>query len=218
MINFIKNYFSTISVKRIVVMILGNVFLGLGIAIFKYAGLGNDPFSGMAMALSDVAHIPYAIFLVVPINLFFFIIEVIFGRHFIGLGTIINACLLGYFVTFFYNIMVMLWGLPETMLIRVCVMLIGTIITGMGVSLYQTPNVGTSPFDSMAIILHERFPRIPYFWERMFTDALCALVCFLAGGIVGLGTLVSAFGLGPVISFFDVNLSRKLLKGEKDIL
>jgi uncharacterized membrane protein YczE len=51
----------------------------------------------------------------------------------------------------------------------------------------------------------------------MFTDALCALICFLAGGIIGLGTLVSAFGLGPIIQFFDVHFTNKLLgkKSEK---
>ena len=38
--------------KYVVVMLIGNIILGLGIAIFKLSGLGNDPFSGMAMALA----------------------------------------------------------------------------------------------------------------------------------------------------------------------
>ena len=40
--------------KYVVVMLIGNVILGLGIAIFKLSGLGNDPFSGMVMALADM--------------------------------------------------------------------------------------------------------------------------------------------------------------------
>ena len=36
--------------KYVVVMLIGNIILGLGIAIFKLSGLGNDPFSGMVMA------------------------------------------------------------------------------------------------------------------------------------------------------------------------
>lgn len=32
--------------KYVVVMLIGNIILGLGIAIFKLSGLGNDPFSG----------------------------------------------------------------------------------------------------------------------------------------------------------------------------
>lgn len=65
---------------------------------------------------------------------------------------------------------------------------LGTLFTGFGCSLYQTPNVGTAPYDSLSIIIHKKFPQISYFWERIFTDAVCALICFLAGGIVGLGT------------------------------
>ena len=86
--------------KFVFVMLVGNVILGLGIAIFKLSGLGNDPFSGMAMALAECVGIEYARF-VILMNLGFFVIEIIWGRKLIGLGTIVNALLLGYIVTFF---------------------------------------------------------------------------------------------------------------------
>ena len=86
--------------KYVVVMLIGNVILGLGIAIFKLSGLGNDPFSGMVMALAECVGIEYARFLIL-LNLGFFVIEIIWGRKLIGLGTIINALFLGYFVTLF---------------------------------------------------------------------------------------------------------------------
>ena len=89
--------------KYVVVMLIGNIILGLGIAIFKLSGLGNDPFSGMVMALAECVGIEYARFLIL-LNLGFFVIEIIWGRKLIGLGTIINALFLGYFVTFFYHI------------------------------------------------------------------------------------------------------------------
>ena len=48
--------------KYVVVMLIGNIILGLGIAIFKLSGLGNDPFSGMVMALAECVGIEYARF------------------------------------------------------------------------------------------------------------------------------------------------------------
>ena len=72
--------------KYVVVMLIGNVILGLGIAIFKLSGLGNDPFSGMVMALAECVGIEYARFLIL-LNLGFFVIEIIWGRKLIGLGT-----------------------------------------------------------------------------------------------------------------------------------
>ena len=80
--------------KYVIVMLIGNVILGLGIAIFKLSGLGNDPFSGMVMALSDRIGIDYPIFLII-VNMIIFVVEIIFGRKMIGLGTFVNALLLG---------------------------------------------------------------------------------------------------------------------------
>ncbi|MNW66270.1 hypothetical protein D3C74_447240 [compost metagenome] len=96
-------------------------------------------------------------------------------------------------------------------------MAIGVVVCSFGISLYQTSQVGVAPYDSLSLIMKNKFPKVSYFWHRMFTDALSALVCFLAGGIIGLGTLVTVFGLGPIIHFFDVNFTEKLLakKGPK---
>lgn len=198
-------------------MVFGNIFLGMGISIFKFAGLGNDPFSGMAMALADLAGVRYANLLIV-INLFIFILEFCFGRSFIGAGTLVNAFFLGYFTTFFYGLWTHFSALPHKLIVQIPIMLIGTVVTGFGVSMYQTPNVGASPYDSLSLIMTKRIPKISYFWNRIFTDAICALICFMAGGIVGLGTLVSALGLGPVIDFFNVHFTRKLFAEGEDIL
>ena len=64
----IRRYFEKAGWGRLLVMVVGNIFLGLGIAVFKLSGLGNDPYSGMVMALSDCVGMAYANFLVL-INL-----------------------------------------------------------------------------------------------------------------------------------------------------
>lgn len=204
------NYFKRVGARRCVIMVAGNVFLGFGIAIFKLSGLGNDPFSGMVMALSDQVKIAYANFLLV-LNVFLFAVQLLTGREFIGAGTLVNACLLGYIVTFFYNILLKIFGLPGTMWQRIIIVCIGVIVTSFGLSMYQTPDVGIAPYDSLSLIMTKYWSRIPYFWHRIITDAACALICFLAGGIVGLGTLLSAFGLGPFVHFFDEHFSKKLI-------
>ena len=210
-------YFKKTGAKRLLIMVAGNIFLGMGISIFKFSGLGNDPFSGMVMALPECVKIEYANFLIM-LNVFIFLLELLFGREFIGAGTLVNAFLLGYIVTFFYNIWLALFPMPASMAVKIAVVLIGMVITGFGISLYQTPNVGTAPYDSLSLIMAKRMPKISYFWHRIFTDAVCALICFLAGGIVGLGTLVTAFGFGPVIEFFNVHFTRKLFHNGEDIL
>lgn len=209
-----KEYLQRIGWRRIVMMFMGNIFAGLGIAIFKLSGLGNDPYSGMTMALSGCVGMAYANFQVL-FNLALFVIQLIFGRKYIGIGTIINACLLGYIVTFFYNILLCV-GMPQSMVQRLLVLFVGVVACSFGLSLYQTSGLGVSPFDSISLITKEKLPKIPYFWHRMADDAIAALVCYLAGGIVGIGTVVTAFGLGPFIHFFNAHFSEKFVQKQKN--
>ena len=98
------------------------------------------------------------------------------------------------------------------MVLQLIILIVGLLICGLGLSLYQKSEMGTAPFDAFALILDKRLKKIPYFWCRMLCDGSCALVCFLAGGLIGPGTLLSAFGFGPVIAFFNRTVSEPLLK------
>ncbi|MDD7740419.1 MAG: hypothetical protein SOT28_12995 [Fusicatenibacter sp.] len=205
------NYLKRAGVGRILVMIAGNIFLGMGVGIFKLSGLGNDPFSGMVMALSDLAGIKYANFLIL-VNIVLFLIELWAGKKYIGVGTFVNALLLGYIATFFYELFGGIFGHPNQMFLRVITVCAGVIVCSFGVSMYQSSDVGVAPYDSLSLIMAERWPKISYFWHRMSNDAVCALICYFAGGIVGLGTLICAFGLGPFIHFFNHHFTFRLLK------
>ena len=82
----LKQYFKRIGAKRMVIMLLGNVFLGMGVSIFKLSEMGTDPFSGMVMALAEVLGIGYPVFLIL-VNLVLLFVEVKFGREMIGAGS-----------------------------------------------------------------------------------------------------------------------------------
>ena len=54
-----------------------------------------------------------------------------------------------------------------------------------------------------------------HFSKKLLNSILPVLIAFLLGGIVGIGTLVCALGLGPFISFFDRHISRRLCGVDK---
>ncbi|MBO5496909.1 MAG: hypothetical protein J5967_05845 [Oscillospiraceae bacterium] len=176
--------------------------MALGIAIFKFAVLGNDPYTGMNMALAELFSIPFPT-LQLGVNLLFFLLQFLLARELIGFGTLFNALFIGSMVDFFYRVMVGALGLPTSFPVQLLVMLIGMLICSFGLSLYQCSDLGVSPYDAASLILDKKLARIPYFWCRIFTDGICALICYLAGGIIGVGTLVTAFGFGPVIAIFN---------------
>lgn len=200
--NKLALYFKKVGRKRILASLAGNILVGLGIAIFKFAALGNDPYTGMNMALAETLGIPFPT-LQLGVNLLFFLLQFVFARQLIGFGTLFNALFIGSLVDFFYRVMAGTIGGPGTFPVQLLVMLIGMMICSFGLSLYQCSDLGVSPYDAASLILDKKLARIPYFWCRIFTDGVCALICFAAGGIVGVGTLVTAFGFGPFIAAFN---------------
>ena len=191
--DFLKN----INWKHVLIMCIGNVFAGMGIGIFKLAGLGTDPFSGMNMAVADMIGMAYGNFQLI-VNIVLLIIEIAFGRRFLGIGTVVNAVCLAYITTFFYNIYTGVFGLELVALpVRLVALCVGVVICCLGLSMYQMPDEGVAPYDSLSLIMTERWPKIPYFWHRMSNDVLCALICYLTGGGVGIGKAING-GFGMV--------------------
>ena len=207
----LKTYFQNAGRKRIAMSLAGNLLVGIGVAIFKFSALGNDPFNGMNMALADLFQVPYPT-LQIMVNILFFAIQLLAARELIGFGTVVNIFLIGYIVNFTYGLLVQLMGSPGSFAIQLLAMVTGMLICSLGLSLYQCSEMGTAPYDALALILDRKLKKLPYFWCRILCDGSCALVCFLAGGIVGLGTLVSAFGFGPVIAFFNRTVSEPMAR------
>ena len=207
----LKTYFQNAGRKRIAMSLAGNLLVGIGVAIFKFSALGNDPFNGMNMALADLFQVPYPT-LQIMVNILFFAIQLLAARELIGFGTVVNIFLIGYIVNFTYGLLVRSLGSPGSFAVQIAAMVTGMLICSLGLSLYQCSEMGTAPYDALALILDRKLKKLPYFWCRILCDGSCALVCFLAGGIVGLGTLVSAFGFGPVIAFFNRTVSEPMAR------
>ena len=189
------------SARRVIGMVVGIVIIGLGIALFKQSHLGNDSISALNMRLAELFGISLGVQNIAA-NLLMFAIEIWVGRQYIGLGTFVNGICIGFIVTAFYDPIAAFFGpaasLPEQLLWVAA----AVIVTALGASLYQTADLGIAPYDALALELRDHTP-VPYFGCRVFTDAVCALACWMLGGLVGLGTLICAFCLGPVIQFFN---------------
>ena len=200
------------SARRIIGMVVGVIIIALGIALFKQAHLGNDSISALNMRIAELLGISLGVENIC-INMIFFIAEIWFGRKYIGLGTFVNGLGIGFIITAFYDPITAFFGPAEAagLPVQLLWMAVAVPVTALGVSLYQTADLGIAPYDYLSLGLRDHTP-FPYFGCRVFTDALCALLCWLLGGLVGIGTLVCAFCLGPFIQFFDGHFSQKVLK------
>ncbi len=207
---FIADYFKKAGIRRVLMSLAGNLILGMGVAALKFSGTGNSPYDGMNMAIADFFSVYYPLVQVL-VNLGLFVIQIIFARSLIGFGTIVNSLLIGWVANTVYNVIGAVCPIPSALLGKIVFLLAGLILCSLGLSLYQTSDLGVAPYDALAITFDRAWKKVPYFWCRILCDAVCALICFLFGGVVGIGTLVSAFGFGPVISFFNKTVSRPML-------
>ena len=199
-----------ISLRRIFGMIAGVVIIGIGIAVFKFSHLGNDSISVLNLRLAELAGLPFGIENIL-MNLFLFVPQLLWGRRYIGLGTVINSLCIGFVVTATGDVLTTVFGTADTLPLQLFWVAVGVLVVALGCSLYQTADLGVAPYDSLSLMLADRLP-VPYFGCRVFTDALCAVIAYLLGGLIGLGTLICAFGLGPFVQFFTKHFSEKALR------
>ena len=194
--------------RRLGIMIFGIILMGLGICLFKLSAMGNDPSSAMVMAIGDLIGLPFSVLIIVT-NLLMFLCEIGLKRDIIGIGTFFNWFGVGIFTDAWTSAITNCFEIPTNFTGRLGIMFIGILILSLSCSLYQTANLGIAPYDSLSLIMTDRLS-LPYFWCRIITDSICAIIAFFCGGIIGLGTLVCALGLGPFINFFNNTVSKKL--------
>ena len=98
---------------------------------------------------------------------------------------------------------------------RIVMLLIAVPLLCLAGSLYMTSDLGVSTYDVWALTLDRR-TRFPFRFLRVGTDLLCvsigfALLGFSPAGIIGAGTIITAFFTGPLIDFFNRKISQPLL-------
>ena len=195
--------------KRIIFCFLGVVIIGLGCALFKQSVCGNDAFTALNITISERTGISLGT-VTVLMNCIYLIFPLIWGRKYINIGTILNGVLLGYIVDFFFKLIHGAFGDPASLAIRLIWLVPAVIVISLGISLYQTADLGVGPYDYLALGLRDHM-HFPYFACRIFTDSMCALAAWLLGGLIGIGTLLCALCLGPFTQFFDRMVSFKLM-------
>ena len=211
--NKISALADSITPRRFFGMLFGNMLIGTGSAILRLTLLGTDPFTGMNLGIAGFTGVSFIICQTI-LNLSLFTVQIIFGRDLIGIGTIVNALLLSVFVSGAYAILHYFTGDLTSFPVRLITLVPGLLVIGLGLGLYQDAHLGVAPYDAIPLMVCARFPRLPFFVCRVALDGVATLVCFLTGGVVGIGTLASAFGLGPIVNTFDRLFIRRLMAPE----
>ena len=173
-----------ITFRRVAGMLVGIVIISLGVALFKFAHLGNDPFNALNIRSAELAGLTLGVQNLIY-NAVFFTMQMIWGRRYVGFGTVANAVCCGFIITFFYDFLTAHFAQAAPLPAQLAWVAAAVVCTSLGISLHQTSDLGVAPYDYLALGLRDHTP-LPYFCCRLFTDTLCALLAFLLGGLLGL--------------------------------
>ena len=211
--------------RRVLMSLCGVVVCAVAVGFFKMAALGVDPFQSLMSGLDKLIPIPFGTLYVI-VNVILLAFSLAFNRHKIGIATFINLFLLGYITQFTLETLqgwIPALGIP----LRILFLLVGIVVICIGSALYMTADLGVSTYDAVAITMAEKWKWGKFQYIRIATDVVCVLLgtgVFLLGGgelgqvpeIVGIGTVITAFFMGPLIEFFNVHIARPLLAKGKD--
>ena len=206
--------------KRTVMTLFGVIICAISVGIFKIAALGVDPFQSFMAGLDALVPIDFGTLYVIA-NAVLLLFALIFDRHYIGIATFINLFLLGYITQFTYAFLQTVIVDPSIP-VRVACLVIGVVIICFGSAFYMTADLGVSTYDAVALIIVNTWKKGKFQYVRIITDIICVilgcLLFLLAGGtvgqiptIAGIGTIITAFFMGPLIEFFNVHIARPIL-------
>ena len=197
--------------KRLVMCISGVFLSGVAAGIFGFTAFGMDPFQVFAHGLWGLTPLSYGTFYVI-LNGILLAFMFFFNRRMIGLGTIINLFLLGYVVEYTDLILGRVFPSPSVLL-RIVLMIFALVLSSLAASLYFVAEMGVSAYDWIALTISDK-KRWAFRVVRIATDFICVLTGGLLGATVGIGTVLTAFCMGPIIQFFNENVSMPLRYGK----
>lgn len=174
---------------RFLKLIIGLFTFGVGIGMMVHAEIGLAPWEVFAQGISRQTGITIgqATIVVSSIVLVFWIPL----RVKPGLGSIMNAILLGLFADLAIPYMPELTSYPAR-LIWFC---LGMAIVAFSTGMYISSGMGKGPRDGLNTGLAQKF-KVPFWKARTVVEIIVVTVGFLLGGQVREGTLIFALAIG----------------------
>lgn len=178
--------------RRLVQLFVGLWLYGTSMALMIHAALGLDPWdvfhSGLAQRLGlsfgTVVTIVGALVLLLWVPL----------RQMPGLGTIANVLVIGVAT----DVGLALLPQPEGLAVRALTLVLSIVLNGLAGALYIGAQLGPGPRDGLMTGLARRTGRSLRL-VRTGIEITVLAVGFVLGGAVGVGTLLYALGIGPLV-------------------
>lgn len=174
-------------------LVLGLFLFGLGDAIIIGSGAGVSPWTVLAQGISYSTNwtIGFSTFIVsLSVLILWFPL-----KQQPGIGTILNVFIIAGTIDLTLPYLPSPTEYPNQILQAA----IGIMTIGLGSGFYLTANLGPGPRDGLMVGL-QRITDLPVITVRTTLELMVVITGWLMGGLVGLGTIMFVFGIGPAVA------------------
>lgn len=180
---------------RLVRLLLGLFLYGFTMAMMVESTLGLDPWDVFHEGLAS--HVPLSFGQVVILVGAVVLLLWIPLRQMPGIGTVLNVLVIGLAADFGIAVIAQ----PDALWLRGLLLVGGIVGNGFAGALYIGAQLGPGPRDGLWLGLVRRTGRSVRLW-RTVIEVTVLVVGFVLGGTVGLGTVLYALAIGPIVQFF----------------
>ena len=126
----------------------------------------------------------------------------------------INLFFTGTAADFMYKLLDRYFPEPS-MPLRIGMMLFGIFGTCFAASIYFTADLGVSAYDAVSLIAAYKYKVTAFRVCRIMSDSVCVIVGFLCHVTIGVGTVITALFMGPVVHWSNTHIAEPFLYGGK---
>ena len=181
--------------RRIVQLLVGLTLYGVSMAMMVRGALGLDPWDVFHMGVAS--HVPLTFGQVTIVVGALVLLLWVPLRQWPGLGTVANVVVIGLAA----DAGLALIAEPGAWWARAALLLSGLVLNGIAGGLYIGSQLGPGPRDGLMTGLARR-TGLSIRLVRTTIEVVVLLVGWLLGGSVGLGTVLYAVSIGPLVQFF----------------
>lgn len=204
--------------KRVILYVLGLLFMTLGISLSIQAGFGVSPVSSLAYASALTTGLSIGVTTVLA-NLLYIIIQAILSKR-MALNEFAGQFIISFLFGFFMNVtllIVQLFPAPETIFTRIVYLIASLFVVSVGVMGYTTARLPLMPYDALTFAITEKF-NLKFSKAKISSDlinicvagAIC-LIFIQSLGSIGIGTLIAAYFIGKILGWMIPHYQPTLL-------
>lgn len=180
--------------QRLVRLFAGLVLFGISMAMMIRATLGVGPWDVLHQGLS--LHLPLSFGTIVIVMSGVVLVLWVPLRERPGIGTLANAIVIGLVV----DATLLVLTSPASMPGKWALMVSGVLVNGLATGLYIGAGLGPGPRDGLMTGFAARGHSVSL--VRTGIELVVLAVGWALGGVVGVGTVVFALGIGPLAQLF----------------